>query len=87
MQPFADLNQFYISVPKLIDQLRAAGDSIGANRCHTLMTVSWTTGSELLGELDLALTEIATRHTGALRDSVLAHQHFAAHHRRILGLD
>ncbi len=48
--------------------------------------MAWTTGSELLGELSLALRGMKGRHSGELDKEISKCLNFALNHRRILKL-
>jgi len=53
---FKTLDDFYTAIDALIERLAAEQHNDEARRLHSLMhEIAWTTGSELLGELMLAL--------------------------------
>ncbi|MCP4594499.1 MAG: hypothetical protein GY842_27525 [bacterium] len=87
MKRIRDLGVFYNTVSQLADQLRDAGATGDADTLDQLMNSAWTTGSELLGELALALGPMQGRYSGELRLLVTECYDFATHHRKILGLD
>lgn len=51
------------------------------------MHTAWTTSSELLGELALALGQMRGKYSGELDGEIAACLDFAANHRKILRLD
>lgn len=84
---FATLDEFYQAVETLIVKLREEAHAEATQELHTLLhEMAWTTGSELLAELYLALGRLEANYHGPLRDNIAACRHFAANHRKILGL-
>lgn len=84
--PYRTVDEFYGAVRELIAMLKAQGCAAEAERLEALMGAAWTTGSELIGELMLALAGVRGTFRGEIRSRMDACHHFAKHHRRILGL-
>ncbi len=85
---FKTLEEFYKAVDGLIEQLSADGFGQEARKLDDLMNhVAWTTSSELLGELSMALQGIKGKHSLALNEEIDQCLEFALNHRKILGLD
>jgi hypothetical protein len=58
-----------------------------ARRLHARMhQTAWTTGSELVGELSLALNDMPGSYSPALTQAIPECRAFAIHHRRLSGL-
>ena len=83
---FTNLDEFYKAITDLIEWLRKEGHSEEAQVIATLMHTAWTTGSELLGEIMLALKSMKGDYSPALRKEIDECFEFALHHRIILGL-
>ena len=85
---FTAMDEFYAAVDALIERLTAEKRDDDARRLHTLMhEIAWTTGSELLGELVLALKEMTGKQSQELTREINECLEFATHHRQILGLE
>ena len=85
---FTTLNEYYDEVKSLSLALQEAGYiDEGKKIHHYTFESAWTTGSELLGELRIIFGELTGRVSGDLRERVRNCEHFAANHRKILGLD
>ena len=85
---FSSLDDFYKSVGELTAALEAQGFKGEAQGIRVLMhEVAWTTGSELLGELDLQFSRMKGRYPEHIAVWIQACHDFAKNHRRILGLD
>lgn len=83
----ATLDEFYQAVDTLIVKLRKEAHTESAQELHSLLhEMAWTTSSELLGELYLALGRLEANYRGPQRGNIAACRHFAANHRNILGL-
>ncbi|HEV8722478.1 MAG TPA: hypothetical protein VGW77_17820 [Candidatus Binatia bacterium] len=84
---FKTLKEFYEVVDALTERLVAEHHDKEAGQLHTLMhEIAWTTGSELLGELTLALKNMNGKYSPELTGEIDECLEFAIHHRRILGL-
>ena len=85
---FTAMDEFYAAFDALIERLTAEKHDDDARRLHTLMhEIAWTTGSELLGELVLALKEMKGKQSHELMREINECLEFATHHREILGLE
>ena len=85
---FKRLDEFYQAIDDLIAQLNAKGHSAEAQKLDDLLHgTAWTTSSELLGELWLALKSMQGRYSRELENEIRECREFASHHRQILGLD
>ena len=83
---FRNLDEFYAAVTQLIDWLDREGHREDAQNLDGLLHTAWTTSSELLGELMLALKNMKGDYSPELRKEIGACYEFALHHRKILGL-
>jgi hypothetical protein len=83
---FTRLDEFYKAINILIEWLRREGHSEEAQKLDTLMHTAWTTGSEFLGEIMLALKSMKGSYSPELRKEINECYEFALHHRKILGL-
>ena len=64
---FNSNQEFYALIDSLIGRLKRLNLAAPAQELHSILHESaWTTSSELLGELKLALVGIGTRHQGQL---------------------
>ena len=86
-KPYKSFDEFYKAVEELITILRANGSEAEASRLEMLVHGIWTTGSELIGELMIALANMKGNVPKDIRKRVADGHYFAKHHRRILGLD
>jgi hypothetical protein len=84
---FKTLGEFYNAINKLIESLMAIDYVDDAKKLNLLMhETAWTTGSELLGELQLALKDMSGKFPEAVNGEINECYLFAVHHRKILGL-
>ena len=83
---FKTLDEFYEAVTALSAWLKREGHLEDARKLDTLMHMPWTAGSELLGELMLALEGMKGRYNAELQAEINECKEFAKHHRKILGL-
>ena len=84
---FKKLDEFYKALDVLIERLNSGGHQGDAQKLNTLIHgTAWTTGSELLGELMLALKSMKGNYSHELRNEINECFEFALHHRKILGL-
>ena len=84
---FKKLDEFYVAVDGLSEWLKREGHPDEGQELHTLMhETAWTTSSELLGELMLALDKMKGKYSQELRAEINECREFARHHRKILGL-
>jgi hypothetical protein len=67
---FTKLDEFYKAINVLIEWLRREGHSEEAQKLDTLMHTAWTTGSELLGEIMLALKSMKDDYSPELRKEI-----------------
>jgi len=86
-KPYTTVEEFYKAVEQLIQALKVSGKTEEASRLDVLMHSVWTTGSELIGELMLALAQMRGAFPEGSRKQIRDCRYFAKHHRRILGLD
>jgi hypothetical protein len=85
---FSDLNEFYNEVKSLSAALQGAGFIDEGKKVYQYtFETAWTTGSELLGELRIIFGDLAKKVSGDLGERIRSCEHFAANHRKILGLD
>jgi len=83
---FTGLEEFYKAMNFLIEWLKRDGHLGDSQKLDTLMHTVWTTSSELLGEISLALKAMKGDYSPELRNEINECFQFALHHRRILGL-
>jgi hypothetical protein len=83
---FTNLDEFYTAVNVLIERLKKDGYQEDSEKLNTFMHTGWTTGSELLGEIMLALKSMKGNYSPELRAEINECFQFALHHRKILGL-
>ena len=83
---FSTLDEFYKAVNNLAEWLKREGHLGEAQKIDSLMHTAWTTGSELLGELSLALNDMNGAYSSELRNEIDQCLEFASHHRKILRL-
>jgi hypothetical protein len=83
---YKSVEEFYKAVQDLISILRANGNETEASRLDSLMHCAWTSSSELIGELMLALAEMKGNYPKEIRLKIKNCHYFAKHHRRILRL-
>ena len=59
---FSSNEEFYVFVDNVTDRLRSAGFVAEASTLHEILhEIAWTTSSELLGELGLAIRDIQAK--------------------------
>lgn len=85
-RPYKSVEEFYKTVERLIQELKANDSAEDAARLDGLLHGSWTTGSELIGELMLLLAGMKGPFPKEIRKQINDCHYFAKHHRRILGL-
>jgi hypothetical protein len=83
---FTKLDEFYKAINVLIEWLNKDGHQEDSEKLNSLMHTAWTTGSELLGEIMLALKSMKGNYSPELRAEINECFQFALHHRKILGL-
>jgi hypothetical protein len=82
------LDEFYSAVDNLIERLKSVGNIEEANKLDSLMhQTAWTTSSELLGELMLALKGMKGNYSSGIAKEIGECLEFAKNHRRILKLN
>ena len=85
-KPYKTIDEFYKAVEQLIQMLKVNGNTEEASRLDVPFRGVWTTGSELIGELMLALAEMKESFPDDIRKQIDDCHYFAKHHRHILGL-
>jgi hypothetical protein len=83
---YETLQEFYEAVNDLSTWLKREGHVEDASKLDDLMHTAWTTGSELIGELRLALQNMKGRYSPELMNEINECREFAQQHRKILGL-
>ncbi len=83
---FTKLDEFYKAINELIQWLRKDGHFEESQKLGTAM-VAGATGSEILGDIMLALKSMKGKYSPALRKEISECFEFALNHRKILGLD
>lgn len=83
---FTNLEDFYKAIYGLIDWLKRDGHLEEAQQVDGLMHTAWTTGSELLGELQLTLKTLKGNYSPELNKEIRECYEFTLHHRRIFGI-
>ncbi len=69
MRQFHSNQDFYNFLDELSIRLKSSGFDDIERRIHTLIhKTAWTTSSELLGELRIALSEFKAKHQGVLEN-------------------
>ena len=86
-RPYQTVDEFYKAVEKLIQELKANGNTEEASRLDVLLHGIWTTGSELIGELMLSLADMKGDFPREIQKQITDCHYFAKNHRRILGLN
>lgn len=82
------LNEFYKSINEIIQILKKSDFRDDASKLNLLLNeTAWTTSSELIGELMLALQKMKSKYKKNLGKQINECYFFALHHRKILGLD
>ena len=83
---FRKVDEFYKAINVLIEWLKRDGHHEDAQKLDTIMHTAWTTSSEVLGEVMLALKSMKRNYSPELRKEINECFEFALHHRKILGL-
>ena len=83
---FTKLDEFYKAINELIEWLKKDGHLEETQKLDTAM-VAGATGSEILGDIMLALKSMKGKYSPALKKEINECFEFALHHRKILGLD
>jgi hypothetical protein len=82
------LDEFYRAINNLIQSLAAKGFIEDSAKLNDLIhETSWTTSSELLGEVGLALRDMKGKYPSEVNKEIYDCHKFAVHHRKILALD
>ncbi|MBI3152383.1 MAG: hypothetical protein HYZ21_09635 [Chloroflexi bacterium] len=82
---FAKLDEFYKAINELIKWLKKDGHLEESQKLGTAM-VAGATGSEILGDITLALKSMNGKYSPELRKEINECFEFALNHRKILGL-
>jgi hypothetical protein len=80
-----ELDEFSRTVNNLIGELREAGRLEASETLDSMMQTARTTGSQLLGEIGVALKGMRRRRSGKLHAEADGCLEFAAHHHLDLG--
>jgi hypothetical protein len=80
------LDEFYEAINALIEWLKKDGHLEESQKLGTAM-VAGATGSEILGDIMLALKSMKGKYSPELRKEINECFEFALNHRKILGLD
>jgi hypothetical protein len=84
---FRTLDEFYKAIDSLIERLNYLGFSDDATKLNLLVHEAvWTTSSELLGELQLALKDMRGKFPEDADKEINECYLFTVNHRKILGL-
>ena len=83
---FTKLDEFYKAINELIQWLKKDGYLEESQKLGTAM-VAGATGSEILGDVMLALKSMKGKYSPELRKEINECFEFALNHRKILGLD
>jgi hypothetical protein len=83
---FTKLDEFYEAINALIEWLKKDGHLEESQKLGTAM-VAGATGSEILGDIMLALKSMKGKYSPELRKEINECFEFALNHRKILGLD
>lgn len=83
---FTKLDEFYKAINALIEWLKKDGHLEDGQKLDTAM-IAGATGSEILGDIMLALKSMKGNYSLQLRKEIDECFEFALHHRKILGLD
>jgi hypothetical protein len=83
---FTKLDKFYEAISTLIEWLKKDGHLEESHKLGTAM-VAGTTGSEILGDIMLALKSMKGKYSPELRSEINECFEFALNHRKQLGLD
>jgi bifunctional pyridoxal-dependent enzyme with beta-cystathionase and maltose regulon repressor activities len=81
---FKTLGEFYKAIDNLIERLMASDFVDDAAKLNLLIhETAWTTGSELLGELQLALKDMRGKFPEEVNEEINECYVFTVHHREI----
>jgi len=83
---FTKLDEFYKAVNVLIEWLKKDGHLEDSQKLGTAM-IAGATGSEILGDIMLALKSMKGNYSPELRNEINECFEFTLHHRKILGLN
>ena len=83
---FTKLDEFYKAINVLSEWLKKDGHLEETQKLDTAM-VAGATGSEILGDITLALKSMKGKYSPELRKEINECFEFALNHRKILGLD
>lgn len=83
---FTKLDEFYKAINELITWLKKEGHREESQKLGAAL-IAGATGSEILGDLMLALKSMNGKYSPALRKEINECFEFARNHRKILGLD
>lgn len=83
---FTDLGEYYEAISSLIEWLNRDGHTLEAQKLRTSMVVG-ATGSEILGDIMLALKSMKGKYSPELRNEIDDCLEFALNHRKYLSLD
>jgi len=85
---YQTLDDFYQGVDNLITALNERAYYDEAGKLNSLVhEMSWTTSSELIGEVGLALKAMRGKYSKEISEEIRECLNFAIHHRKILGLE
>jgi len=85
---FKSLDEFYSAIDNLIGRLKSTGKIEEANKLDLLVhDTAWTTSSELLGDLTIALKSMRGNYPSDIAREIRECLEFAKDHRRILKLN
>jgi len=85
---YKTLDDFYQGVDNLINALNERAYHDEAGKLTSLVhEMSWTTSSELIGEVSLALNSMRGKYSKEISEEINECLTFAIHHRKILGLE
>ena len=83
---FRKLDDFYEAINALVEWLKKDGYLEESQKLGAAM-IAGATGSEILGDILLALKSMKGKYSSELRNEINECFEFALHHRKILGLD
>ena len=83
---FTKLDEYYKAINSLIERLKKDGHIEESQKLSTAM-IAGATGSEILGDIMLALKSMKGKYPPELRNEINECFEFALNHRNILGLD
>jgi len=83
---FTNLAEFYPAISVLVEYLKKDGHLEESEKLG-LALVAGATGSEILGDIMLALESMKGKYSPGLRKEIKECFEFALNHRKILGLD